>query len=151
MNLRDVLAREGYRTKVVTVYHGREKLVPGTLDSVRSSKGIAVVLTIDSKEAGRQLFHLPVECQMEDYKTLRIKQLNQITIAANEWVHFDVIRLSIFRGGVYSTWMKLNGEKSVENISLDKGAVGSISTDQGVLYPISTYTMQLEAPNWGVK
>ena len=139
-----LLSKFGIKKKICSAYHGANKMVPGTLDSVRSSKGIKLILTMDSDNAGRQLFHIPCDLELQDGNKLRISMLGNFAIEAHESLLIDILRLSIFRDGEYAGWIPLNGQKSFEKIQLSKGCSLKIYPEQKVLFNLSTYVIQLE-------
>lgn len=143
-----VLHKFGINRKICDVYHDKTKLVPGTLDSVRSHKGVELILTLDSQNAGRQLFHIPSELKLID-DVLHISMFGKFVIEAKEALLIDVLRLSIFRDGVYVGWLPLNRQKAITNLELAKNCTLTIVPEQNIIYSMTTYTIQLESLSLG--
>jgi hypothetical protein len=131
----------------LAVYKGRERMIPGSLNMVRSSKGVQMVLTIDSREAGRLLFIVPFESETVDRNTVNYSVLGDFVLEAKEFLTFDVIRLSLFIDGEYRQALHLNGMKMIENIALAKDCTITIRADKQSSTQVTDYISVLEAPN----
>jgi hypothetical protein len=138
-------------TKLMTIYHGRNKMVPGELSSVRETRGPSLVLTVDTQNAGRHLFHVPSTMWLRDRETLLIDMLGKFVIEAHDTLFIDHIRLSVFRDGTYAKALKLNGQKVIEKLCLPKGLTITIQPDRAEQQKLSTYLLECGMPDLNAK